>query len=299
MDNNIFSGLEEFGFNNTEKLNDIYKKNYADDKAAENSPRKNEASEEHYLYNKTVTCPVCGTIIQAKSVKNSAAKIIKRDSDMFNYYSSINPYFYDVWVCNKCGYAAMKTDFLAIREFQKDIVKKAIAPKWHSKNYPNTYDANVALERYKLSLLNYTIIQAPSSKKAMTCLKIAWMYRLINDTEHEQLFLNTALEGFVDAYTNEKCPIYGMDKFTLMYLIGELYRRTGKSDQALLWFSNVITTPGVNQKIKDRARDQKDIIRDEQRNAEEAIAAQAEAAAEAENSENSSKKGGFFSKFFR
>lgn len=298
MDNNIFSGLEEFGFNDTETLNDIYKKSDTDDKGTDNSSKQNEIKEKDYLYNKTITCPVCGTIIQAKSVKNSAAKIIKRDSDMFNYYNSVNPYFYDVWLCNKCGYAAMKADFPKIREFQTDLVKKIIAPKWHSKNYPDIYDVNVALERYKLSLLNYTLIQASSSKKAMNCLKIAWMYRLIDDAEHEQLFLSTALEGFVDAYTNEKCPIYGMDKYTLIYLIGELYRRVGKTEDALLWFSNVITTPGVHQKIKDKARDQKDLIREEQHKAEEA-AAKAEEVAEAENSEDSSKKGGFFSKFFR
>lgn len=296
MDKNIFSGLEDFGFKDVDKLNDIYKKDNKNNKTAEDSSKKNEVNEKDCLYNKTVTCPVCGAIIQAVSVKNSSCKIIKRDSDLFNYYSNINPYFYNVWLCNKCGYAAMKSDFLKIREFQKDLIKQNISPKWHSKNYPDVYDINIALERYKLSLLNYTVIKAPSSKKAMNCLKIAWMYRLLKDSEHEQLFLSTALEGFVDAYANEKCPIYGMDKFTLIYLIGELYRRIGQTDKALLWFSNVITTSGVSQKLKDKARDQKDLIKEEKQEAEQEAAAET---AEIEQTEKSPQKGGFFSKFFR
>ena len=51
------------------------------------------------------------------------------------------------------------------------------------------------------------------------------MYRLI-DTEDskkiELIFLNQALEGLSDAYYAESFPIYGMDKYSAMYLIGEL-----------------------------------------------------------------------------
>lgn len=290
MDNNIFSDLESLGFKNASKL-DLYKSNNENEakKATEKDQQLNEAS---FLYDKTITCPVCGTELKIRAVKNSSYRILKRDSDLFNYYSKINPYFYDVWLCNHCGYAAMKVDFPKLRDFQKDLIKKNISSKWHSKTYPIIYDVNIAIERYKIALLNYTIIDSEASKKAMTCLKIAWMYRILEDTEHEKLFLSSALEGFSKAYTNEKSPIYGMDKFTLMYLIGELYRRIDEPDKALLWFSNVITTPGVDQKLKEKARDQKDIIKDERKTAEN------ENAENDEDKDNEEpKKGGFFSKF--
>ena len=88
------------------------------------------------------------------------------------------------------------------------------------------------------------------------------MYRLTEDQSNELIFLKQALEGFNDAYFNEDFPIYGMDKFTCMYLIGELNRRIGNNSEALSWFSRVITTQGVPQKVKDRARDQKDLIKE-------------------------------------
>lgn len=230
MDNNIFSGLENLGFKDVSNL-DLYKKSSEEETTMKNVEKEKNVDETIYLYDKSVTCPVCGTVIKAKAVKNSAYRIIKRDSDLFNYYNTINPYFYDVWLCNNCGYAAMKIDFPKLRDFQIPTIKNNISSKWHSKNYPNTYDVNVALERFKISLLNYTVIEADASKKAMNCLKIAWMYRILEDKGHEKLFLSTALEGFVKAYTDERFPIYGMDKFTLMYLIGELYRRVG--DQSI------------------------------------------------------------------
>ena len=133
--------------------------------------------------------------------------------------------------------------------------------------YPEVYDVHIAIERYKLSLLNYVIINSKSSKKAINCMKLAWMYRLL-DTEDakemELIFLKQALEGLSDAYYSEAFPIYGMDKYSVMYLIGELNRRIGNTENSLVWFSNVITTPNVKQNLKELARDMKDLIKEEE-----------------------------------
>lgn len=134
--------------------------------------------------------------------------------------------------------------------------------------------------------MNYYTIGARESKKAMNYLKLAWMYRLKEDDKNELQFLNQALENLSTAYYNEPSPIYGMNKFTTMYLIGELKRRLGKSEDSLIWFSQVITATMSPQKIKDLARTQKDLIKSEP----------SEKEPELENKSNK-KDGGFFSKF--
>lgn len=290
MSKDIFSGLEYLGFNDIGNV-DLYNKKSEDE---EKSPKQeSEADNEKLLlYDKKVTCPICENVFKAKAVKASAYRIIKRDSDFFIRYSLVNPYFYDVWVCNKCGYSSIKSDFYKIRGHQIDAINEKIRPKWHSRTYPDVYDVNIAIERYKLSLLNYYVINAKASQKAMNCLKIAWMYRLLNDSDNELNFIKHALEGFNQAYSNEDFPIYGMDRYTFVYLIGELNRRLGNTDEALKWFGNVITGRGVPPRIKDLARDQKDLItemlnpreKDDIDNFEE---------------ENNSKKKGFLSKFFK
>ncbi|AKN34227.1 hypothetical protein Ccar_21900 [Clostridium carboxidivorans P7] len=254
-----------------------------------------EEKQKNLLYNREVTCPVCGNEFKTKAVKTSAARILRKDSDSFIIFDVINPYFYDVWICNKCGYAAMKRDFNKIRNSEIELVKEKIKPKWHPKAYPDVYDVNVAIERFKLSLLNYYVIDAKASKKAMNCLKIAWMYRLLEDSGNETLFLKQALEGFNSAYFNEGFPLYNMDKFTSMYIIGELNRRLGNNDESLKWFSQIITAQGAPSKLKDRSRDQRDLIKE---------AEDLEKSADKLNNdetpvkEESKPKKGFFSKFF-
>jgi len=267
---------------------------------------KKENSEIALLYIKKVTCPVCAHTFDASVVKSSAYRITKKDSDFFIKYSLINPYFYDVWVCNSCGYAAMKTDFNSLRIAEIDQVKKSISPKWRARTYPDIYDVNIAIERYKLSLLNYVVINAKSSKKAINCLKLAWMYRLMNTPEAVEIelkFLNQALVGLNDAYYSEPFPLCGMDKYSVMYLIGELNRRTGHPADSLIWFSNVITTPNVKQSLKELARDMKDLIKAEDKKVEITLLAASESAnkSSTENTivQENVKKAGLFSKFFK
>ena len=294
MDKNIFSGLEGLGIETPDDIN-LFKKAEENQEAAdvEKASESNEDKQKVHLYDKEVQCPVCNATFKAKMVKSASPRISKKESDFFNKYDIINPYFYDVWLCNCCGYASMKVDFLKIKEHQKDLVKTKISTKWQGKTYPAIYDVNTAIERYKFALYNSAIIEASSSRKAMNCLKIAWMYRILEDTAHEVYFIQQALEGFNDAFINESTPLYGMDHGTLMYLIGELFRRVGDIDNANLWFSKLITSNNVDQKIKEMARTQRDLIKEveaeEKREAEEAN----------ENQEDKNTKKGFFSKLFK
>ncbi|MGK0465011.1 DUF2225 domain-containing protein [Clostridium sp.] len=295
MDKKIFSGLEYMGFNNIE---DIKVYNNKTDNANEKNEEKNVKS---LLYNKEITCPVCDHLFKAVTVKSSAYRMVKKDSDFFIRYSLINPYFYDVWVCNSCGYSAMKIDFYTIRSTGIERVQKSITSKWNGRMYPEVYDVHIAIERYKLALLNYVVTNAKSSKKAITCIKLAWMYRLIDTPdakEMEQIFLKEALDGLNDAYYAESFPLYGMDKYSAMYLIGELNRRIGHTENSLVWFSNLITTPNVKQNLKELARDMKDLIREE---AELLVSSCNLNKSSTENFEapETIKKSGFFSRMFK
>ncbi|MBE6052887.1 MAG: DUF2225 domain-containing protein [Clostridium sartagoforme] len=213
------------------------------------------------LFFKKVLCPICSKNFMTLSIKVNAPRVKSRDSDFFIRYSNENPYLYEVWLCPSCGYAALKSDFPKIRQYQSKLVKDKITPKWVNREYPVPFNEKVAIERYKLALLNAIVIESKSSTKAMLCLKIAWMYRLLSDEVNEKTYLNQALLSFNDTYVNEKLPVYGLDRFSIMFLIGEINRRIGEEQTSLRWFSEVITSIGAPQKIKEMARDGKDKIR--------------------------------------
>lgn len=252
----IFSGLEEFGFKN---LNDI--ELYKQETPKEEIAIKEEGTLADLLLDKTISCPVCNNEFKYKAVKTGKTRLISKDSDLMPVHEPINPLFYDVAICPKCGYAALVKYYDKIKHEQTLVIKSTLTPKYKHKFYPDVYDVDIAIERYKLSLLNSVVKNSKMSERAYTCLKLAWMYRLKQDNENELKLLEQALLGFRDSFTKEPFPICGMDTYTLIYLIGELSRRLGLKEEALKWFGKIIITPGVNPKLKEMARDQKELIK--------------------------------------
>lgn len=224
--------------------------------------------EDMFLYDKQIVCPICGTEFSAHIVKTSKCRMKTKESDFYIKYSGINPYFYDVLLCDECGYASLKADFGELRKREMEAIKNNIVSKWHKREYPKTYDIHIALERYKLSLLNYSVSGSKVSKKAMNCLKISWMYRELGDIKNEGKFREQALIGFKEAYSTEELPIYGMDNYTVLYLIGELNRRSGNYEEALRYLGQVITSPSAGKRVKDLAINQKYLIEEMSKDSE-------------------------------
>lgn len=301
MDEDLFSELANLGYKDIEAV-DLFKRTDSQVEAIETEIINDEERERSLLYDRELVCPVCGNKFLIKAIKKSSNKILKRESDFYVHYSIINPYFYEVYLCNHCGYAALSSDFLKIKPSQVPLVREKVTPKWQGKSYPEIYNVKIAIERYKLALLNYFYLEDVASKKAMTCLRIAWMYRLLKDNINEVTFLKQAIQGFEHAYTEEKFPLYEMDEFTALYLLGELNRRIGDDDKALSWFGKVITSFNANQKVKDKARDQRDLIVEARKESEKATGIGdsdiTSDKVDVDSEEALPKKSKFFSRFF-
>lgn len=223
----------------------------------------NKVDINNLLYDKKVHCPVCEFDFTTKVVKVHAPRITSKDSDFFIRYSPIiNVYFYDVWICPCCGYTAMKSNFEKLRSFQKDAIQKNISIHWKGQNYPEIFDEKIAIQRYKLALVTAIVADSRNSVKAMISLKIAWMYRLLDDEKNELEFLEKALSGFLLSYESEAFPVFGMDQHSLMYLIGELYRRTGNYEKANLWLGNIIVSTIAPSRIKEMARNMRTLAKE-------------------------------------
>lgn len=262
MLNKIFSSLKPLGFKDVEDL-ELYKNETpVQSDAKKEKPFCTEIDINTLIFDKEVTCPICSKKFKTKIVKTNAPRIKSRDSDFLIRYNIINPLLYDVWVCPTCGYASLKGDFLKLKNHQKQLIIAHVSNQWNGKVYPPILNEENAIERLKLALLNAVVSEGNDSTKAYICLKIAWIYRLLEKDEEEKEFLEKAVEGFVIAYGKEYTPFYGLDTYLLMYLIGELNRRIGKNDDALLWFGNVITSKNAPYKIKEKARDMRDLIKE-------------------------------------
>jgi uncharacterized protein (DUF2225 family) len=112
-----------------------------------------------------------------------------------------------------------------------------------------------------------------------TCLKTAWILRgkaealskntpdyqkQIAEMEREELdFISKAYIGFEEAFSKENFPMCGMDEITITLLMAELSRKIGKYDESGRWVSKVLTSREANERIKQKARDIKDQLKDD------------------------------------
>lgn len=216
------------------------------------------------LYNKAIKCPVCSKEFNITKVKSKTSKLLNRDSDFCVYYEGINPIIYDVWVCENCGYSAMADRFEEISSKDATIIREKIAPRWNKRSYSGERTNDLAIDTFKLALLNAQIRNAKPIDFAKICLRIAWLYRF-NKDEKEKDFLNYALKYYDEAFQKERFPVDKLDESTCMYMIAELHRRVGNIDEAVKWFSRLISSPGArsNPKIVETAREQYQIAKDQ------------------------------------
>ena len=257
FDDDLFCNLSNLGFVN---LNNVPIYGEQDEKM-EKPKEKEQINPVDFIFDRKIVCPVCTKNIAIKAVKSSGVRVISKDTDFMTYYHEPNPSFYDAWFCPNCGYAAMSNKFSSLMEKQIKLIKENISSRWKfNKNYPPLYTVDIAIELHQLALLNTVVKQGKDSEKAMNCLKLAWLYRLKKDKQSEDKFIFHAVQGFVKSFEKEPFPIAGMDAPTLQYLIGELYRRLMDYSSSLQWFSKVISDRNAKPRIKEMARDQKDLV---------------------------------------
>lgn len=266
----IFKELESFGLK--EESIQIFEPIIKEEEPVLQEKKEQKLEEINFLYDGTRTCPVCENIIKDRLVKTARIRLSKTDLDLRPIYDAMDPSKYDVVICNRCGYAAIRKVFNHITPGKILLIRKKISPHFIGKEYPLIYDYDIAIERFKLALFNAISIEAKDSEKAYVCLKIAWLYRgkaellmgqsnqeqeVISCQSEETRFIQYSLEGFMRAYTQERFPVLDLDELTIQFLIGELSRLVGLYDQSIEWVSKVIIDTKASRRLKERARESK------------------------------------------
>lgn len=273
----IFSDLKGLGLDGAEETK-LYNEKEVEDVINEAIKPIKVVKPEEILYTAKLKCPVCNKEVHFRAVKAGKVRLIKTDLDLRPIYDVLDPSIYEIVSCNNCGYAALRKQFQSITPKKADLIKKKVSEQFVGRNYPDIYTYEIAIERYKLALYDSMVIEGKDSEKAYICLKIAWLYRswLENESlddlnkverykKNELTFLNHALEGFKLAHFKESFPAMGLDLLTVKYLIGELSRRLGHTEEALKWISEVIVAKGASRRLKDRALECKELIKQEKK----------------------------------
>jgi uncharacterized protein (DUF2225 family) len=234
--------------------------------------------EEEFLLNKEFDCPVCGKKFSAKIIKSGRAKLLGQDPDLRPRYEGIDSNKYDVLLCGKCGYAALKSFHGGLLSTQIKLIKENISANIKLTKYTApTYSYEQALERYKIALANAVVKKGKLSERAYICLKTAWLIRgmreqmiaenkapaeeILSLEKQELEYIKNAYQGFYEARSKENPPIAGMDSTTLDYLLAQLAYKLGDYGTSLKMIESIITT-GNNPRLKNKAIDLKDAVKE-------------------------------------
>lgn len=272
----LFQGLDQFGLGKLEEMS-VFEEEKPKNEGASEAASAPKIVEEDLLFDKSFTCPVCDEEFHSKMVRTGKVKLLSADTDLRPKYQLVDSLKYDALVCPKCGYAALNRFFKYMLPAQAKMIKENI-----SKNFSgltptgNTYTYDDAIARHQLALANAVVKKAKPSEKAYTCLKMAWLFRgkaetLPKETPNydetikelkasETELLANAYDGFMNAFSKESFPMCGMDETTVTYLIADLARRTGKFEESSRWISRVLTSRQANERIKNKARDIKELL---------------------------------------
>ena len=274
---NIFAGLEKFGLDLNSDEN-IFENETPEKRAKANAKVETiEETEDMFLLDRTYVCPICDSEVKAKTVKNGKARLISTDLDLRAKHHAVDMVKYDVIVCHKCGYSALSRYFNGVISAQRKLILEKITPNYVSIQHNGAvYTYDEAIERYQLALANAVVKKAKASEKAYICLKMGWLVRgyresldttsadyIEKNTELEGLereYLKNAMEGFIVARQKEMFPMCGMDENTMDYLIAALAVNVRMYNVAAKMVSTMLAGVHTPKRIKDKARDLKDII---------------------------------------
>lgn len=275
----IFSGLESFGLGKLKNIT-IYEKQEKNEKQTDEEKKEQpKITEADILFDKTYTCPVCDSEFKAKTVRTGKIKLMSADTDLRPKYQLVDALKYDAIVCPRCGYAALNRFFTYMTSGQSKLIRENISVNFQGiEDNGEVYTYDDALARHKLALLNTIVKKGKTSERAYTCLKLAWIFRgkaenLPEDTENRETVLlelkkeedeliKNAYEGFSQAFAKEQFPLCGMDESTATYLVADLARKSGCYDESKRWISRILTSRTANERIKTKARELKNMIKD-------------------------------------
>lgn len=194
------------------------------------------------LYDKKCTCLLCKKGFTTKKVRSRFIKIDHYDSDFCPIYSSeeSNPVLYYVYVCPHCGFSFSDEFSPHFPPGGLELITEKVCNKWVPQDYSSVRDMPFAIRTFKLASYCATLKKERHITIAGLYMRLAWLYRWLTNKKQENRFMNLALNEYMESYLSDDFRGTQMTDIRMLYIIGELSRRTDNIEQAVKYFSKVI-----------------------------------------------------------
>ncbi|MEG0259762.1 MAG: DUF2225 domain-containing protein [Lysinibacillus sp.] len=217
-------------------------------------------------YEKQIQCINCKKEFPSLKVRSKFIKVEHTESDFQPIYAdNVNALYYNVFVCEHCGFSFTEDFTKYFAPGIQDEIRTQITDKWVHHNFSGERTVFQAIQVYKLAFVSGTLKKEKFVATAGLALRLAWLYRSLNNEGQEQRFLKISRDHYIDSFSTEDYSSTQMSAVRIMYIIAELSRRMGDLENATRFFSKVIEKQNVGgeAKIIDMAKEQWAIIRKE------------------------------------
>ncbi|WP_071393685.1 DUF2225 domain-containing protein [Bacillus tuaregi] len=194
------------------------------------------------LFDKKCDCPLCGNSFTSKKLRSRFIKLIRTDTDLCPVYSPTenNPLLYHILVCPACGYS-FSDDFSSFfPPDTKEAIQEKVCSQWKPHSFSDKRSAEDAIKTYKLAVYCASLKKEKHIVQAGMYLKIAWLYRELENTEQEQRFMKLAIQEYEEAYMTQDYQGTQVSEIRVLYLLAELSYRAGNKKESGRYFSKVI-----------------------------------------------------------
>ena len=218
-------------------------------------------------------CPVC--LKSTRVIKTRSRLVVeKTDEDFCVHYKEFNPYYYKIWVCEHCGFAADEKTFLTkLPERTRTKLWEFLSEKKLDIEFVEERTLPDAIASFQLAISYLDLIHASLAKKASTHLQLAWIYRESGDKELEEENMLKAAEFYDQSLSSERYPVGPLTDTAALYVVGAIYYRLGDFEKCAQHLSRIIGDQSVRSRepqIFDKARDLWSDVRDEKKKADAA-----------------------------
>lgn len=194
------------------------------------------------LFDKKCKCTICEHSFTTKKIRSRFVKLLHTDTDLCPTYSSPedNPVLYYILVCPACGYSFSDDFSPYFPPGTKEVIQEKVCSNWTPHSFSNKRTIEDAIKTYKLAIYCATLKKEKHVVQAGMYMRLGWLYRSIGNSEQEQRFMKLAIYEYSEAYSTQDYQGTQVSEVRILYLIGELSRRTGDIKEAGKNFSRVI-----------------------------------------------------------
>jgi len=229
------------------------------------------------FYEKKVECLCCSKSFPTTKIRSKLVKVESTDTDFCPTYSesTVPAFYYNVFVCEHCGFSFTEDFSRYFSPGTKEQLLEQISTKWVKRSYHHERSLSQALETYKLAFVCGTIKKEKFVTLAGLALRIAWIYRKLQNDAQEQRFLNMARDLYIESYSTEDYASTQMSDTRVIYMIAELSRRIDDLEMATRYYSKIIESQrvGGEAKLIEMAKEQWQLVREEREKARAAAEA--------------------------